>query len=448
MTAVAISDLPQVNDLKALGSVPDTNIRSSWGKRRLAAVARVRSERNQPDLDLLSVFLGRGVIPYGQGGGQVHKPSADLSAYQVVHPGDLVLNNQQAWRGSVGVSRHHGIVSPAYVVLMLSDELDPGYARYLFQSPIMVGQFVTSSKGVGDIQRDVYMPWLRNTRLPLPDTSEQVAIARFLSHVEGRVRRLIRAKLAGLALLNEQKRLAVSERLSREGNALEGVRLKTLLRRVDRRSITGSETLLSLRKDHGVVVYAEHFARPAQAESTVGYKLVQPGQLVVNRLQANNGLIFHSSVSGVISPDYSVFEATQPLEMEYLAALLRTPPYAAHFRRRAKGLGTGTSGFLRLYDERFLEARVTLPRLDKQRSIIAELRSEAGTVERLARWTDIESSLLDEYWRRLLVSVVTGQVDVVAAAASLPEEVVESEPLEMVDTEEILEAEEPEVVEA
>jgi len=83
-----------------LGDVPE-----HWEVVRLWQTSRVRSEKNRPELGLLSVFLGRGVIPYGEGGGQVHKPSLDLNGYQVVYPGDLVLNNQQAWRGSVGVSR-------------------------------------------------------------------------------------------------------------------------------------------------------------------------------------------------------------------------------------------------------------------------------------------------------------------------------------------------------
>src|SRR5437870_9646210 len=80
-------------------------------------------------------------------------------------------------------------------------------------------------------------------------------------------------------------------------------RLKALLRVIDRRSSTGTETLLSLRRDHGIVVYSEHFFRPAQGATLVGYKIVKKGQLVVNRLQANNGLVFDSSLDGLVSPD-------------------------------------------------------------------------------------------------------------------------------------------------
>jgi type I restriction enzyme S subunit len=166
--------------LKPLGSIPDFDVNAGWEVRRLWRIARVRSEKNHPELSLLSVFLGRGVIPYGEGGGQVHKPSLELSDYQVVYPGDLVLNNQQAWRGSVGVSEHRGIVSPAYVVLELGNALDRGFAAHLFQSRALVSQFVTASKGVGDIQRDVHTPWLKNVCVPIPPSDEQRTIASYL----------------------------------------------------------------------------------------------------------------------------------------------------------------------------------------------------------------------------------------------------------------------------
>src|SRR4051812_43569623 len=101
-------------DLKSAGAAPSFDVKTEWQVVRLWEIAELRSEKNRPDLPLLSVFLNRGVIAYGDGGGQVHKPGMDLSIYQVVREGDLVLNNQQAWRGSVGVSKHEGIISPAY----------------------------------------------------------------------------------------------------------------------------------------------------------------------------------------------------------------------------------------------------------------------------------------------------------------------------------------------
>lgn len=155
----------------SLGALP-----AHWAIRRLDSAAKIRSETGRPDLDLLSVYLGRGVIPYGEGKKRVHAPSLDLSAYQVVCPGDLVLNNQQAWRGSVGVSAYHGIISPAYVVLSLAEVILPAYGRYLFPSRSMVDQFLVASKGVGDIQRQLHLPYLKNVQVPIPPVDEQAAI--------------------------------------------------------------------------------------------------------------------------------------------------------------------------------------------------------------------------------------------------------------------------------
>jgi type I restriction enzyme S subunit len=150
---------------------------SSWSIEPFWAVAPEVSVSGHSEKELLSVYLDRGVIRYSESGGQVHKPSLDLSAYQLVRPHNLVLNNQQAWRGSVGVSRHEGIISPAYVVCRLDDRFDTDFANLLFRSPVMVNQFELASRGVGSIQRQLHRPSLRVLRVPIPPRSEQGRIA-------------------------------------------------------------------------------------------------------------------------------------------------------------------------------------------------------------------------------------------------------------------------------
>ena len=156
-----------------LGQVP-----RQWSLFPLCRIATPKSECGRTDLELLSVYLHRGVIRYADSSGQVHKPSLDLSKYQAVSPGDFVLNNQQAWRGSIGVSKFQGIISPAYIILKLSPKLNPSYANYLFRSPAMVGQYVVASRGVGDIQR-TYSIRIFGTPslLPLPPTNKRPSCA-------------------------------------------------------------------------------------------------------------------------------------------------------------------------------------------------------------------------------------------------------------------------------
>ena len=138
-------------------SLWNKSIPSHWNVLPMYAVASEKSICNCVDLPLLSVYLDVGVIPFSaKAEKRTNVTSMDLSKYQRVDSGDFVLNNQQAWRGSVGVSFYTGIVSPAYIVLSMNDLLNSKYANYLFRTRIMVDQYLINSKSVGSIQRPVH----------------------------------------------------------------------------------------------------------------------------------------------------------------------------------------------------------------------------------------------------------------------------------------------------
>ena len=137
-----------------LGNVP-----AHWEVLPLCAIATPKSITGQQHRELLSVYLDRGVIRFSEvEEKRTNVTSEDLSKYQAVDPGDFVLNNQQAWRGSVGVSSHSGIISPAYHVLSLSPKIHTGFANLLFRDRAMVTQYLVCSRGVGSIQRNLYWP--------------------------------------------------------------------------------------------------------------------------------------------------------------------------------------------------------------------------------------------------------------------------------------------------
>lgn len=184
---------------------------SSWSIEPFWSVAPEVSFSGHPEKELLSVYLDRGVIRYSESGGQVHKPSLDLTAYQLVRPHDLVLNNQQAWRGSVGVSRHEGIISPAYVVCRLDDRFDTEYANLLFRSPVMVSQFELASRGVGSIQRQLHRPSLRVLRVPTPPRHEQERIASQLTTETREIDAAVESLREEIALLKEYRVRLISD---------------------------------------------------------------------------------------------------------------------------------------------------------------------------------------------------------------------------------------------
>ena len=160
-----------------LGEVP-----AHWEVLPICAVSNLKSVRNCPERELLSVYLDKSVVRFSDvEEKRANATSVDLINYQAVDPGDFVLNNQQAWRGSVGVSQYKGIVSPAYIVLSLNDCWNPVYANYLLRTKLMVSQYLIFSKGVGTIQRNLYWPELKKVSVILPPLPEQTAIVAYLA---------------------------------------------------------------------------------------------------------------------------------------------------------------------------------------------------------------------------------------------------------------------------
>lgn len=401
-------------------------------------------DRNHPGEQMLSVTITKGIVRQKtllDGGSKKDSSNLDKSAYKLVQPRDIAYNKMRAWQGAIGASELRGIISPAYVVMRLRDDDNlPNYFHHLYRTPQFAKEAERWSYGITSDMWSLRPEHFKMIYTPEPPPDEQAAIVRFLDWANGRLERAIRAKRKVIALLNEQKQAIIHRAVTRGLDPSvplkpsgipwlgdipqhwEVRRIKYLLREVDDRSMTGGEPLLSMRMHHGLVLFAEHFSRPPQAATLVGFKIVQPGQFVVNRMQAGNGLIFASTLTGLVSPDYAVFTPIGDVNVEFLGELFRSRKTRAKFRTESKGLGTGTSGFLRLYNDRLGAIHVALPPRAEQHAIITGLRGELSGVNAAISRLEREIELLREYRTRLVADVVTGKLDVREAVAQLPEE--------------------------
>ena len=156
------------------------SIPSHWSVVRFGSLFKRKPAINAPEEELLSVFLDKGVIKAVESEKRTHQASEDLGKYQLVEPNDFVMNNQQAWRGSVGVSEYRGIISPAYHIFPMCSDYLPKYANYLLRDRVMVNLFDISSKGVGSIQRTLNFSWLNNGKCIIPPINEQEKIVSYL----------------------------------------------------------------------------------------------------------------------------------------------------------------------------------------------------------------------------------------------------------------------------
>jgi len=189
-------------------------------------------------------------------------------------------------------------------------------------------------------------------------------------------------------------------------------RLKHLLRERDARSEMGTEQLLSVSQYAGVTERkrSDSLDEPdTRAESLVGYKRVDPGELVVNIMLAWNGSMGVSRYAGIVSPAYCVYRFEALAEPWYFHHLLRSPVYKA----RIKAVSTGVvESRLRLYTDDLYRLMALLPPLPEQTAIVRFLDYMDRRIRRYIRAKQKLIKLLEEYKQALIHQVVTGQIDV------------------------------------
>ncbi|MEV4516104.1 hypothetical protein AB0K00_44980 [Dactylosporangium sp. NPDC049525] len=178
---------------------------------RLRYLLRPRDEVGRPDLQVLSVYRDYGVIPKSSRDDNFNKTPVDLSRYQVVRPGDLVVNKMKAWQGSLAVSQHHGIVSPDYLVCAVSSAVHAGYLHFLLRSRPLISQFLLRSKGIRPAQWRLYWDDLADIAVQLPPREEQRHIAGFLGAETARIDELHARRERQRQLLDERHLTAVFE---------------------------------------------------------------------------------------------------------------------------------------------------------------------------------------------------------------------------------------------
>ena len=199
------------SDADWLGDVP-----THWDVQPLRAVTALKSDKNRPELPVLSVYREYGVILKDSRDDNHNATSLDTSAYKVVKPGDLVVNKMKAWQGSMGVSAHDGIVSPAYITCATrADRVRPQYLHYLLRSSPLIGVYNSLSYGVRVGQWDMHYEDFKQIPIPLPPQEEQERIVAFLDQKTAEIDEAIAKKERLIELLNEQKSIVTNHAVTR-----------------------------------------------------------------------------------------------------------------------------------------------------------------------------------------------------------------------------------------
>lgn len=405
---------------------------SSWSSVRLKFAAPLRNERtaagaDHPDyvgMENIQSWTGKLVESAANGS---ENSGEETGLANVFRDGDVLFGKLRPYLAKACHVERAGVCSTELLVMRPSSRL---YGRFFLYS-LLTDKFIDTvdASTFGAKMPRASWDFIGSLHLNIPSISTQISIASFLDRETSRIDTLITDKERMLALL-EEKCIALISRVVTRGldpNAKlkssnedwlgeipanwQILRAKAMFREVDIRTTTGEETLLSLRLGKGLVPHHDVSDKPLEASDVVGFKKVEVGQMVINRMRAASGLIAVANQSGLVSPDYAVFDIlNNDLCIDYYLELFKTQLLQAVFRSSSKGIGTGEQGFLRLYSDAFLTLHFPYPSNKEQKSIAEFINlehSEFKTAEILLR-RSIE--LAKERRSALISAAVTGKI--------------------------------------
>lgn len=364
-----------------------------------------------------------------------------FEGYQILEPGDIVIrptdlqNDKTSLR--VGHVRQRGIITSAYLgfrVVGAHDAFVVSYLAALDQMKIFysMGSGLRQSLDFSDFKR---LP----VAVPLPD--EQAAIVKYLGHAHARIDRAIAAKRKLVALLEEQRQvfnhqavtcgLDPSAPLKDSGVPWLGRipsdwtvrKLFSLFHQQGSGTTPADEEhyngdipwIMSGDLNNGSISRARRSVTKEAVTQLTSLRVYEPGSLVIAMYGATIGKTGMTTMRAATNQACCVFARPRK------DVCTRYVQLAMGVGRPALiDLGVG-GGQPNVNASTVRQFRLPTPPLNEQHRIVHACLAEENHVSRLKSQAFREIELLREFRARLTSDVVTGQVDVRAIAATLPE---------------------------
>lgn len=383
----------------------------------------VGSQANQYELlSLTTNGIIRRDIESGKG-----KFPKDFDTYQIIVPGDMVfcLFDIDETPRTVGLSTMEGMITGAYDAFSVSSRVEAGFMNYYYTAVDDIKALRPYYTGLRKVvKKDKFM----QISFPVPPLEEQRKIVAYLNKKITLIESLKCQRERELQTLNELKQAEIASVVTRGLNPTvamkdseipwigkipahwDTMRISGLFKESDEKTTDESGTLLSLSQYTGITLKSEAGKTGMfEAESTVGYKVVHPGQFVMNIMLAWNGSYAVSDLEGIISPAYCVFDFRIDCNKKYYDYLLRTKAYSGAFKTQSRGI---IDSRLRLYPYKFYAFRTLVPPIEEQNAIVDYIESKTTKIDNMIESLKAEIERLSEYKQRLISDVVTGQINV------------------------------------
>ncbi|MGW2898046.1 hypothetical protein ACWDAO_26495 [Streptomyces sp. NPDC001212] len=444
-------ELKPYPDYRASGLPWCPEIPSHWTVRRNGGLFSQRLETGYPDLPILEVSLRTGVRVRDMAGGSRKQVMSQREKYKRAAQGDIAYNMMRMWQGAVGTVPTDGLVSPAYVVAQPLHGTLGTYYSHLFRTDAYLREVNKYSRGIVSDRNRLYWGDFKQMPSLLPSLTEQELIVKYLHNIQLQVGSVIRAKGELISLLTEQKQalahqtvlrgLDANVKLRDSGSPWLGsipdhwgvYRLKNCVSPISQGWSPQCEAIPASDGEWGVLtvgcVNGETFA--AQKNKRLPEHLaprpdlqVSPGDILMSRANTRTLLGRATLVEGehpgiLISDKLFRFRAHEDIvSSRFLVHLLRTGPSRAQIESSTNGASDSMQNISQGVVRNLVAA---LPPRNEQEMIASHLAEAFSPIDIAIQRAERETKLLWEYQTRLTADVVTGRLDVRAAAAALPD---------------------------
>ncbi|MBF6522629.1 hypothetical protein [Nocardia farcinica] len=419
-------ELPKYTSFRSIASPWLERIPSHWRAVRTKSMLHERSIKGYPDEPLLAATQTHGVIRKSEYGARTVTATKDLHLLKLVEVGDFVIS-LRSFQGGIERCYHRGIISPAYTVLTANSETYRDYLTHLFKSTPFISSLSLAVTGIREGQTIDYSK-LATELLPVPPPDEQAAIVKYLAHANARIDKAIAAKRRLIALITEQK----SALLAQIVGSASGDRMRL-------KNVAVIQTGLTLGKNYREAALVDYpYLRVANVQmghvdttdvATVAVPpeearrcTLRPGDVLMTEGgdidKLGRGTVWDGSVQGCLHQNH-VFAVRcgDQLLPEFLAAWLAAPEPRRYFYVTAKK----TTNLAATNSTTVRELPITVPSVKAQEQLLQRLQQRWAPLDVAILKAAREVALLQEFRRRLVADVVTGQVDVRGIARNLPD---------------------------
>lgn len=179
-------------------------------------------------------------------------------------------------------------------------------------------------------------------------------------------------------------------------------------------------TMLSLSAKKGVTLYdeEENHSGNRPREDLSGYKVVQPGDIVVNSMNILSGSVGLSKYNGCVSPVYYMYETREDYSRSFVYDIFQSKQFQLSLRGLGNGIlikesenGTLNTIRTRIPSKKLLNEYFPVPPKEEQQRIADFLDKKCSQIERLIKLQEDEIEKLKEYKMTIITESVTKGID-------------------------------------